>query len=326
MPRAPFDVVVVGAGVIGLTTGICLAEQGLRVQLRSTLAPSATTSAVASAMVGPSVAAPDDPATAWARTSIEEFTALASVPDAGVTLRRGRLASRGSGPPLPGFQPCSPDELPTGFAAAWWTTLPLVEMEVYLAHLVSRLAEAGGQIAYQEVRSLPDLARQAPLLANCAGLGARELVPDPTVRPVRGQHVIVDNPGLDEFFVEAPFGPAWAAYWPYPGHVVLGGTIADGDDNPEPDPAIADEILQRCLEVEPRLRGARSVATRWVCARAGRRCGWRSRTSMESGASTTTGMAAAGSPCHGAARVRPSRCLRRRGMLPTGSRRRAAFP
>ena len=32
----------------------------------------------------------------------------------------------------------------------------------------------------------------------------RELVPDPTLRSVRGPKVVVENPGLDTFFMEAP--------------------------------------------------------------------------------------------------------------------------
>jgi len=251
------DVIVVGAGVIGLTLGVCLAEQGLRVQLRTRSAPSATTSAVASAMIGPSFAPADDPVGVRERVSIEEFTALADVPGAGVNLRRGRLASRQDVPALPGMQPCSPAELPAGFAAGVWTTLPLVDMPVYLDYLAQRLAGVGGQVEQTEVGSLTELARQAPLIANCAGLGARDLVPDPSVRPVRGQQVIVDNPGLEEFFISAPFEPAWTAYWPYPNHVVLGGTQDADDESLEPTPALAEEILRRCIEVEPRLRHAK---------------------------------------------------------------------
>jgi len=251
------DVVVVGAGVIGLTAGICLAEQGLRVQLCTRSAPAATTSAVASAMIGPSLGPSDDPAGVRERFSIEAFTALAGVDGTGVALRRGRLASRSPGPSLPGLQPCTPQELPVGFAGGFWSTLPLVDMPVYLDYLVRRLRAAGGRLEDREVRSLPELTGMAPLVVNCAGLGARELVPDPTVRPVRGQHVIVDNPGLEQFFIEAPFGPAWAAYWPYPDHVVLGGTAAADDENLQPDSALAEQIRQRCIEVEPRLRNAR---------------------------------------------------------------------
>lgn len=251
------DVVVVGAGVSGLTVGVCLAEQGLRVQLWTRSAPSATTSAVASAMIGPSLTPADDPVGRRERASIEEFTALAGVAGTGVAIGRGRLASRHPAPSLPGLQPCAPHELPDGFAAGFWATLPLVDMPVYLAYLVARLLSAGGRIEDREAHSLSEAAEHAPLVANCAGLGARELVPDPTVRPVRGQHVIVDNPGLDEFFIEAPFGPAWAAYWPYPDHVVLGGTAVHDDEDPVPDLMLAEQILQRCIEVEPRLQNAR---------------------------------------------------------------------
>ncbi len=250
------DVIVVGAGVIGLSMGVCLAEEGLQVQLRTRAAPSATTSAVASAMIGPSFAPADDSVGIRERVGIEEFTELADVGDTGVALRRGRLVSRQAGPLPPGVPLCPPDELPAGFAAGFWMTLPLVDMPVYLDYLVRRLAAAGGQIELTEADSLAELAAQAPLLANCAGLGARELVPDPAVRPVRGQQVIVDNPGLEEFFIEAPFGPAWTAYWPYPDHVVLGSTAVEDDETLAPSPVLAEEILRRCIEVEPRLRAA----------------------------------------------------------------------
>jgi len=250
------EVIVLGAGVMGLTTAVCLAEQGLQVQIRTREAPSATTSAVASAMIGPSFAAADDPLGIRERVGIEELTMLAAVDGTGVALRRGRLVSRQAGPLPPGVELCAPAELPAGFAAGFWATLPLVDMPVYLDYLVQRLAAAGGQLELAEVESLSELADQAPLLANCTGLGARELVPDPSVHPVRGQQIILDNPGLEEFFIEAPFGPAWTAYWPHPDHVVLGSTAVEDDDNLEPSPALAEEILRRCIEVEPRLRQA----------------------------------------------------------------------
>jgi D-amino-acid oxidase len=208
-------------------------------------------------MVGPSLVPADDPVGGRERVSIAEFTGLAEIEGTGVTLRRGRLTSRQPGPSLPGLQPCAPRDLPDGFAAGFWSTLPLVDMPIYLRYLLRRLHAAGGRIEYREVHSLRELARRAPLLVNCTGLGARELVPDPTVRPVRGQHVIVDNPGLEEFFIEAPFGTAWTAYWPYPGHVVLGGTAGDNDETLEPDPVLGEQIRQRCIDVEPRLRHAR---------------------------------------------------------------------
>jgi D-amino-acid oxidase len=251
------EVAVIGAGVIGLTLAVCLAERGREVVVLSRDQPLATTSAVASAMIGPALGPDGDPLVARVRAGVEAFTALAGVTGTGVYLRRGRLVSWTEEPPPPGGEPCAPGELPDGFGSGFWTRLPLADMRIYLDYLTRRLAAAGGRIEEAELGTLAQAAALAPLVANCSGLGARELVPDATVTAVRGQHVIVDNPGLEEFFVEDPVGPAWTAYWPYPDHVVLGGIKVPGDENTEPDPAVAAEILDRCGQVEPRLRGAR---------------------------------------------------------------------
>jgi D-amino-acid oxidase len=249
------DVAIVGAGVIGLTLGVCLAERGLAVHLYAREAPAQTTSAVASAMVGPVF----DPADASGRIGVTEFTALAGQPGTGVALRRGRLASREAGPPPPGFDPCGPAALPGGFASGFWATVPLVDMPVYLGYLTSRLTAAGAQIISREIGSLAGLCALAPLAANCSGLGARELVPDATLTAVRGQHVVVSNPGLAEFFISDPAGPEWTAWWPYPDHVLLGGIRASGDERTEPDPTVAEAILRRCVAAEARLAGAEVI-------------------------------------------------------------------
>ncbi|MDX6421029.1 MAG: hypothetical protein QOG28_5649, partial [Trebonia sp.] len=47
------DAVVVGAGVVGLTTAISLAEAGLATRIVTAAAPAATTSAAAGAIWGP---------------------------------------------------------------------------------------------------------------------------------------------------------------------------------------------------------------------------------------------------------------------------------
>jgi D-amino-acid oxidase len=43
---------------------------------------------------------------------------------------------------------------------------------------------------------------------------------------------------------------------------VLGGTSQAGDANTEPDPAVADMIVARCAEIDPRLTGARVLGHR----------------------------------------------------------------
>jgi D-amino-acid oxidase len=81
------------------------------------------------------------------------------------------------------------------------------------------------------------------------------------VHPVRGQHVIVENPGLDEFFMEEP-APRWAGWFPHGDHVVLGGCADEDDWRLEPDPVLAEEIVRRCAAIEPRLAEARVIEHR----------------------------------------------------------------
>ena len=50
---------------------------------------------------------------------------------------------------------------------------------------------------------MPSLASvDAPVVVNCTGIGARSLVPDESLVPVRGQIVVAENPGISEFYID----------------------------------------------------------------------------------------------------------------------------
>lgn len=254
-------VVVVGAGVSGLTTALALAEAGAQVRVVTAADPRETTSAVASALVGPNLYPPDDPQRAWAA---ETMTTLAQAPPPGVTVREGLLTARPAGarPPFaeltPGFRECAPDELPAGFGTGFRVTLPTVDMPRYLAHLTDEVEKAtGAPLETARLASLDDAADLAPLVANCTGLEAAALTGD-DLEPVRGPRIVVRNPGLESFFLEAPMAPVWASFFPHGDHVVLGGSQRRSADT-TPDPVEEADILRRCAEVEPRLAGAEVV-------------------------------------------------------------------
>jgi len=259
------DVIVVGAGVVGLTSAIRLAESGRRVTVWSAEQPRDTTSAVAGALCGPNFPYGDERLDRWGKAADTVFRELAQQPDTGVRLGRGRLASRaGDAPPwasrIPGFALCDPDES-AGFPVAFWVEVPTADMPRYLDYLSSRLTAADGEIVLRRVADLAEAAEAAPVVVNCTGTGARDLVGDDRVRAVKGQHVIVANPGLDTFFYEAALeGNAWAGFFPYGDRVVLGGVQIDDDWDRTPDPAATQQILARCTAVEPRLAGAEILA------------------------------------------------------------------
>lgn len=255
------NVVVVGGGVSGLTTALALAEAGAQVRVVTAEEPGRTTSAQASALVGPNLYPPDDPQRAWAA---QTMTMLAAEPVPGVTVREGLLTARPAGarPPFaeltPGFRECPTDELPEGFETGFRVNLPTVDMPRYLVHLIERVEAGGGSVEIARLGSLDEAADLAPLVANCTGLAAAALTDDTGLYPVRGPRIVVGNPGLERFFLEAPMSPVWAAFFPHGDHVVLGGTQRASDDT-TPDPDEEADILRRCAEVEPLLAGAEVI-------------------------------------------------------------------
>src|SRR5690348_13437997 len=97
------DVLVVGAGVCGLTTAICLAEAGARAVIRTAAPPDETTSSVAGAIWGPHLVEESDRVDAWGRDTLAVLRELAADPAAAVRTLTGVQATRGvpgpAGPP-----------------------------------------------------------------------------------------------------------------------------------------------------------------------------------------------------------------------------------
>ena len=92
-------VIVVGAGVVGLSCAVRLLEAGHRVDVLARDLPLETTSAVAAAIWYPYRALPQDRVTAWSGASYAEFVGLAGEPDTGVRMLTGTevLAERTRG-------------------------------------------------------------------------------------------------------------------------------------------------------------------------------------------------------------------------------------
>lgn len=153
--------------------------------------------------------------------------------------------------------------MPDGCAQALRGRLPLIDMPAHLRYLEERLRAAGGSVERRTAGSLEEPAAQAPVVVNCSGLGARELVPDAWVFPVRGQLVVVENPGIEEWLVSASGDAAGTSYlFPQPFGLILGGTAEDHAWDTRPDPATAAAIVERCAAFRPEVAGARVLAHR----------------------------------------------------------------
>jgi D-amino-acid oxidase len=280
------DVLVLGAGVIGLTTAICLAEAGVRVVVAAADPPQQTTSVAAGAVWGPHLVGMDERVERWAAVTLDRLGTL-SRPDRAANERPAskRSASERSASELTGIvrttagvaasrdprsappefaatagdlSPCPPGDVPPGYAACWRLTATTIAMPGYLGYLAGRLDRAGGHRAFPvRIGTLDEarvLAPSARVIVNCTGCGARGLVPDPDLVPVRGQVVVTANPGITEFFVGTGTEPGDLTYlFPHGGVVVLGGTEERGNWSLEPDPQTAARIVAACSAIEPAL-------------------------------------------------------------------------
>ena len=270
---------MVGAGVSGLTTAVCLAEAGLRVTILAAAPPAETTSSVAGAIWGPHLVE-DSPRTArWALVTLAELREFAADPATGVRAATGVVAARGAPPagaPAAdeqppdwlrelGAVPCPAGSLPSGFAAGWRFRAPLVRMPAYLGYLHARFEAAGGRTEAGMARSLTGAAagHGARAVVNCTGSGARDLASDQAVRVFRGQVVVAENPGVTEFFIGLPDAKTELVYlFPHGDILVLGGTEVADDWNPQPVPGVAERILRDCAAIDPRVAGARVLGHR----------------------------------------------------------------
>jgi D-amino-acid oxidase len=164
---------------------------------------------------------------------------------------------------LDGFRDCRPGELPEGFAAGWRYTAPVMDMPAYLDYLVARLVDAGAKLEGGTVTSLDEVCTQAPIAVNCTGFGARQLVPDSGLTPIRGHLVVVDNPGVETFFAEdTGSSPDLTYILPHGDQLILGSSAQRGRARMHPDPRTSAAILRRCAEIEPALEGVRVRAHR----------------------------------------------------------------
>jgi D-amino-acid oxidase len=254
------DAVVVGCGVIGLTAAVSMREAGLDVTIVTAELPQATTSSVAAAIWYPYKAYPEDRVLSWGSRTYEVFEGLSDTPESGVLMRQGveiwrqRVPDPWWAEAVPRVRRCYEDELPQGYTDGHAFVAPVVEMPMYLSYLMDRFAASGGSVQRRTLSSLDEVAADARVVVNCVGLGARDLVDDTTMNPIRGQIVRVRNPGVDHFVLdeENPEGVTYII--PRSHDCILGGTADEGEWDLEPDPETAEGILSRCSQLEPRLK------------------------------------------------------------------------
>lgn len=257
------QITVVGAGIIGMSAALRLREAGHQVTVVAEHPPERTTSSVAAALWLPYLVHPEDKALRWSATGLTVLRSLAGEPGTGVHLRRGRELHphKTADPPWMSVaddaRHIDAEALPDGYADGIELTAPLIDMSVHLPWLVTEATRSGVKIAERRVTDLSTV--EGDLVLNCTGLGARELCGDESMTPIRGQVVLVEQCGVDEWVTDHTNQEHPSYVIPREETVVCGGTAISGSDDVDPDPVEARRILHDCAALEPKLGEARIV-------------------------------------------------------------------
>lgn len=257
-------VVVVGAGVLGLTVAHELATAGNRVHVVADRAAPDSVSAVAAAIWFPHAVALEPDVLESGRVTYDRLTKLADDPATGVVMRSGMVRVRRAETDL-SWTSAVPWHEPV--AEGVRCTVPVVETSRYLSWLGARVAALGVSTTWGTV-SLPSrqgaealparvaaiIGEQPDAVVVAAGLRSGALLGgDDEVYPIRGQVVRLANPGLTEWITDEDNPGGLTYVVPRTDDVVCGGTGQIGDWDETIDPAAEEAILRRACELVPAL-------------------------------------------------------------------------
>ena len=264
------NALVLGCGVMGLTSGIRLLENGYEVEIMAASIPPDTTSDVATAYWYPFRVNPPEKVLPWAAFTYEKYIDLAKIPGIGigvfnfVQIFDHQVKDPFWKPAVRSFVRVGKDELPPGYVDGYIASVARIETPVYMQYLLNHFKDTGGKVTKldREIESLVDISEGWGIIINCMGLGAGKVLNDKEVFPIRGQLVKTTNPGLKDCINEEE-GPLAVSYIvPHGSYCILGGTADDNDWNMEIEPETSEEILRKCRILDPRLEEAQVLGAR----------------------------------------------------------------
>ncbi|XP_014484369.1 PREDICTED: tubulin polyglutamylase TTLL13-like [Dinoponera quadriceps] len=160
------------------------------------------------------------------------------------------------------------EEHKSNYKTGWHFLTYTAEPVLLLPWLMKKFSILGGKTESKNVKALHELAEKGyDLIINCSGLGARELVADKTVTPIRGQVYKVKAPWTKHCLLVDDD----ETYYIIPNveDVVLGGTHQENDYDCTVREEDSERIHAGCCRVMPSLKAAQ-ISRAWVGLRPGR--------------------------------------------------------
>ncbi|KAI8790520.1 D-aspartate oxidase [Biomphalaria glabrata] len=144
-------------------------------------------------------------------------------------------------------------------------TSVITQTPKFLPWLTKKFCEAGGSLVNKKLNSLTELAGQYDVVANCCGLGARELLGDNSAFPIRGQLVMVKAPWIKQFFLSDDD----IYLIPHDDKIIIGGVREKNNFSLTAEKDTRERILSRAEALFPEVKGAQVIGE-WVGLRPAR--------------------------------------------------------
>ena len=261
-------IIVVGCGISGLSSGLLLAKSGYEVQIFAKNLPPNTGSNKAAAFWSPYYANGDRVAR-WAKESYFEYEKLAQIPESGISMTMLHRFRKKDSAEAEDWETAIPEgrlhslkkeQLPIGYDEGFEVEVPLIETQIFLPYLMNEFRKAGGKILQHDVKSLSDLLVDEAIVINCSGMGARTLVNDAAMIPVKGQVVMMDV-HLDLPIILDESEPIYVVQ--RKDGCIVGGTREENVFSETTDEATLSKILDRASKFLPELKSAKRI-TQWA--------------------------------------------------------------
>ncbi|XP_064625354.1 D-aspartate oxidase-like isoform X2 [Lineus longissimus] len=285
-------VCVVGAGIMGLSTALQIAETipGVEVTiLAEDYPPNISSSAAGGYIVMAYFMKEDIPKDYEANSARKKATFdhcqrlffSKEVAETGVQLvnlyRIAKTEEKEEDKPVDcdnylGFRPMTQNEMkmfPAHRRGYSYRTY-VINQSIYLPWLMKKVRELGVRMVKRKLKYLGEVANDFDIIVNCSGAAARDLVNDNEITMIRGHNLKVKAPWLKIALFDEN---THLIVLPINDHVILGTTWHPNDLDPEPRLADRKHILNICSSVFPAMKDVEVV---------GEMVGWRPvRASLE---------------------------------------------
>ncbi|RHZ61911.1 hypothetical protein Glove_345g53 [Diversispora epigaea] len=262
---------IIGAGVIGLTTGLILQRNGNKVQIISDYFPGDYNINYTSPWAGAHWRLEESKNKEFDKffeSTYKVLFDLSNVPETGII----QLQSYEFHDEKPEMNLMNKDfhnlkgipskELPPNAKFGIVYTTVTIDVPKYLHWLLDQFINAGGKTRKMHISHINEAFEDdVHIVVNCTGICAKTLggVEDNTVFPTKGQTVSVWAPHVKAVYTQIDRDVITYIIPRESGEVILGGIKDEHNYNEKPDLKLAEEIIQRCAKLCPELIAGRST-------------------------------------------------------------------